>query len=1219
MAIDKKIEILKTQQPQNVQTSTTGANGVSQAGQASQPINMKSETKSDPITDTIRTPEFQQLSSQEQLTKLKQLFPDIPEKDLLNTLNTVKSVIEQESENNPIVEEIEIEPENENEQAINKVAKELENSGKKNPSIDDVIAYVKSIPESERTIDQQKMLKYLNELEQKDIKTYTPQELKQILLENSEALDNLIPKEVLQSEEWQKKSPTDKLDARADVILSKMVSGYEELSEREKKQYRNGFYNKVGQAINPQWNTYNIETKAKRITNMAVALDAAEFSNMSIKDVLTADEKDIERMAQNYRDNKILASFVNDSDIDVNDPKWIQKTGPEQIDEIAYSILQNMESKYKTSPISEDTKNEWIDNIGKQLYTDWDDIKNNNVTIKGKEVNLTMDMRKEIFAKELSTMKSLGISPEEYMNLSIAERYELVATYEKNNNIELSPRQQIIRETIIRCNSTEISEQDVIDTLKAKENLTTEEQNILKFYEIAKEQYGRDSKHKKVLRPEDSIDYIVEQQYEGKYENFLKEKILDKHNISIEDLRKNKEAIVTILSYCHSPEAIKQMCDAIGIDPAQYLGEDQAIDFASNGLINGKNKDLNIANKTFHRIGKHEHVDQTSLAVPKYIKDHNTRLEYAEQTAALDVRYTDAIAKSWNNLEVVTTEEAKALGMDFNLSENVSNAAKSTFTKAFIETAANDQIRVEYGQELSKIDNSAVTEGLAAASNSVGEEYRSQYNSYVETAMQNYPPEQQANIRSAMKTGEISQETLSQTTAPAASSATESNNSNNSTNTNNTSAANSNNNNNTVGTNQQTVTNIQERTAASSAPANNFNAATNIVNNNNITNKSVTLPSDSPNLSDKTSVSAQSSASYDTDEINAATTQALQQKKEALGEKILKLKDNIDQDLAEASAQNEISEADIQTIAEILQSTGEISSTEEEKIRQIFKEAGTNITAIYSIIINKYGTQAQDKFLEILASTGSSDNIRSFVNSVKNDSTILKKLYVHCSNQKLKTELLSLLPTDDIMAMIAAGEISNLNDIDHKILYNFLMKNMSSMSNTAFASYLQYLSIDEREKLVELRNNTKGVENYQQSIADNPETQDNRQNDTIEKASAKTDSQTPILADNETSKVLNDGTIIRRKETFAPVSNNSYDEYEEVSPVSEHPSMNDPVLTPGSYEWQLKYNKQMEYQPVTQPTAMPSEEDGILLGSNKVSPRLKIDKMKRRGPFYFNA
>ena len=74
-----------------------------------------------------------------------------------------------------------------------------------------------------------------------------------------------------------------------------------------------------------------------------------------------------------------------------------------------------------------------------------------------------------------------------------------------------------------------------------------------------------------------------------------------------------------------------------------------------------------------------------------YFKKHKDRLAIGELLG--ESGYTKEIAESWNNREYVTQEESIALGRDFNLSENVSNATKSTFTKAFIETAENDNIR----------------------------------------------------------------------------------------------------------------------------------------------------------------------------------------------------------------------------------------------------------------------------------------------------------------------------------------------------------------------------------------------------------------------------------------------------------------------------------------------------------------------------------------------
>ena len=94
--------------------------------------------------------------------------------------------------------------------------------------------------------------------------------------------------------------------------------------------------------------------------------------------------------------------------------------------------------------------------------------------------------------------------------------------------------------------------------------------------------------------------------------------------------------------------------------------------------------------------------------------------------------------------------------------------------------------------------------------------------------------------------------------------------------------------------------------------------------------------------------------------------------------------ENFQEHVEESVQQSQVTEEDIQTIANLIENPENISISEEYKIRQVFKKVGTNVTAIYNIIINRYGSQVQDKFLEVLASNGSSDNIRSFINHYGN-------------------------------------------------------------------------------------------------------------------------------------------------------------------------------------------------------------------------------------------
>ena len=115
--------------------------------------------------------------------------------------------------------------------------------------------------------------------------------------------------------------------------------------------------------------------------------------------------------------------------------------------------------------------------------------------------------------------------------------------------------------------------------------------------------------------------------------------------------------------------------------------------------------------------------------------------------------------------------------------------------------------------------------------------------------------------------------------------------------------------------------------------------------------------------------------------------------------------------------------------------------------------------------------------------------------------------------------------------------------------------------------------------------------------------------------------------DGETVKTLSDGTVITNQgTTFAGISNNVSDDtfrviekpkQKEGAPIG----MNDEILTPGSEEWKLKYNKQQE-PPKTAFTMASMDEDeddfGMPLAQIKLEWVQKSTKNFQKG-MKFNA
>ena len=239
-----------------------------------------------------------------------------------------------------------------------------------------------------------------------------------------------------------------------------------------------------------------------------------------------------------------------------------------------------------------------------------------------------------------------------------------------------------------------------------------------------------------------------------------------------------------------------------------------------------------------------------------------------------------------------------------------------------------------------------------------------------------------------------------------------------------------------------------------------------------------------------------------------------------------------------------------------------------------------------------------------------------------------------------------------VSELLEKNLITALNSIDHKIIYEYLAKNIYSMTQTNFANYLKYLPLDEREKLIALRNKAYGVnptqtqqaevqvqttqgaqqngqnvaqtQPAQPKVATNPQTQQHTPNTKKADEPQTENPQTKFKA-GETTKILNDGRVITSLGTsFARISDNTEEGFRIVDPKANKKAkegapigMNDEVLVPGSQEWLMKYNKQAPKTAFTMAALEEQAEDtGLNLGSNhaKIGQPIK----KKYNPNNFN-
>lgn len=1320
MALDN-IENRKIIETVSTPTTPTTDAGNTSVNKSNKPIDFSSKTDSNnQILEILSSPEFKQLPEEEQLKKLKSLLSGYSEDEIKQYVNnlknknntqTVNETTENEVEKNTLpLDENNTEPKtsvssSENQSELEKALLEYTKNTSTQDDINTLVAKLITKEKiGEATPEEIKILKLYNEnQEAKPPKIQTTQQSE---FNGIKAKDPLVSPEIIASNEWKNKTAKEKTQIFVDAYLSKYNEDYNKLSDEEKIKVINKEINDLNKLKSSDNNKNITKTDYHEINRLLGILHQSGVSLDQYKNMSTGQRQTLVRKAELNATKSLINAIPENKR---KSPEWQALSGEEKLYAYADIFFNKTDAEYRNLQGKE--KEIYLKNKCNDLI---DQYITGPYGINWKE--LSEDARNTYISKTLTTIEIASennMTIKEYMDCTPLSKLKFTQNFYKKRGFEI-PEELEVENILIDSymknnNGAEPTTSDLIKMLEQKaktQPLNPAEQNLLNGYKFLI-QVNSGYKNEK----QSSIVTLTEQAATDNYKNvneLIDVRIKNIQNIKIEKPENVNKEILRLLretggDYEQCQYILEKLKTDLNLSPEE-IQKYQKI--ANSHKLKGaaKTKNAPIIVKVITEVnesGETEIAKNSTKNIGLLFKD-----EEFDTVATGILNYnsnlSDPLAAGMQDRSIMTLEESLKHSNVLLNSDNISNANKAIFTQDLIEHAKQNGVeeQLTFGRELSKIDNSAVTEGLAAASNSVGEEYRSQYNSYVETAMQNYPPEQQQSIRSAMQTGEISQETLSQTIPPSGR-----NTENTQTSTNNRSADNSSKTSGNTQQNSNAVNNASNaatnsaaqssaapsRTSVSNSTAASFNNTidsptsftSQLRQESNITEPTYSTSSDD-NISTAKTVSHSQYSGIDDD----FTTEALEAKKDAAMENIKNFQEHVE----ESVQQSQVTEEDIQTIANLIENPENISISEEYKIRQVFKKVGTNVTAIYNIIINRYGSQVQDKFLEVLASNGSSDNIRSFVNSMRSDPSIIKKLYTHCSNQKLKSELLNMLPINDIILMITAGQIKisdlgtgnykrviaelkqsdpeklnelfgefesnindkissgySLNDSDRQRLYEYLSSNIQGLSNTKFSRYLQYLPIESREELVAMKNSPKTktpeqtddmAESYaQNSPADNntqaerkaeqPAGFDESQNaNNIEKENKESNTQKtaqqnaqPIFKENEMTTVLNDGTKVKRKETFGAISNDTemYDDYEEVARESATPSMNDPVLTPGSYEWQVKYNKQMAYQPITPPSNMPETDDGILLGSNKVSQRLQIDKMKRKGPFYFNA
>lgn len=1127
-------------------------------------------------------------------------------------------------------------------------------------SSDEQVSTAETLTTSNKPKEQSELDKKLEEYSQKnnlanidDVRASLISKQKEGTLTKSEEqllaeLDKpkkLISDEVLNSAEWKSKSQKEKINEYVKAYLEKFDDKFASKSKKEQEKQIKAQIKEFNEYINISNAVYS----SAEIKNIATLAETLNSKNLEFKEFKTQGYKAFQ--------NKLVPLERRQSE------EWRNSTPEQRLTEYVEGYCAKTikgfseikDPKQKAEIVSKTIQGFAEKIIGKEAYA-----------------KLSEEQKDALYSKAATYFDVIDSSKytiEQYFDLSPEKQVVVMKKYYEEKGDPLPPEQLAklsLSNKFSKANGRQATKLDIYKMLKNKDPETLSEGE-----RILKAEYERlfkiDQKARNTF--EEIRVYNSEQADKLGFEN--KEQYIAATLGKIEDCNSKEAAklLNNLLKGCKSPEEAEYI-----VAQAKEKGFTDAIikkavpphlfsEYMAHERVTGNAEGYNIANGLNMLHGNVEVSKVSSRDLPADFKGDALNKVVADSATYKEL--IDPLTQGLNDRKIISYQAAQACSHAVLTSANISSANKAIFAQDLVTNAKvnGSQEQLNFAKSMSQINDPAVTEGLAAASKSVDKSVRSQYNSYVESAAKNYPPAEQAKISNAMRTGEISQETLTKTT-PSSTQAKDNTQTQNQVNNKQQASQKqgskaqgaaqnvptSTNLKNTTPTSGGRTSGIQTGSATVSTGTNSKSAhisagSTGAVANNSTTNSrtsisrqnidSVSATTGSVSRANLNTTSTASSKQVD-------ETAKLEAKRDEVAQEALDTSNNIKESVAEHEKEKLIETALKQSVEEIA-ADEEFKATVEDKqiaeLRNKLKNA-SNIKDVFDII-SSLGENAQSVFFDRITK---SKYLNSFIEHINDNSTLLK-LYNSSATDAAKRIVLTKLG-DTIYSLLENNKISddNLSSIDYKIFKNYLTQNISSVNNAKFARFLKYLPLDEREKLTKLRNEVKGIDNQvsqsrlqrdaqpqlsQPAIQyDEPSLKENTPQPE-QKSKVHQPQPQPKFEANETTKTLADGTIITRQGTaFGAISNVEDDSYRIVSPQElarqkgDPIGMNDEVLTPGSTEWQLKYNKQQapQHTAFTMAALEDEEEDfGGTFGPAKVGMGKRINKKFPPKGFRFNA
>lgn len=801
----------------------------------------------------------------------------------------------------------------------------------------------------------------------------------------------------------------------ADKYFSKTDEKYQKMSEEQKKQYCKQQILELADTVSTS--STPMEEKVIKATELFEVLNSSEISVEDYKKLSKDDQVKLYRdhQLQRMKELKELVPLKTRQ-------KWATMKPPMSADDKLKEYAKAFLNKYDSDFVAikdEDKKDLYISTQANSMISKF--IPN------WKETD--PKIKEMMFSSIIGTMDVLteaNMSFDEFQEKSSSEKVKFLK-YSSNGELSKMSSEEISLNLAIFDYAKKNKNTPTVKELKKfiSENSDYENKDaMLNALEMRSRLFGKNAKVQDVeTYKQRALEHGIsaEEQIQKDFKDFgkLNAKARTKRIRDMLLKADGDEALIT---------QIKNLVLESGFKEAKFntiLADTETHKrMACNATLNNNPKAMKAAIDMGDKIGDIKSTQVIACSAPVLME--------AKAGQALGV---DLANENSKYLESYTTgvnqrSDAVAYSAAVVQSENMSSAGRAVYTQSAVKTASAEQ-QVEYGREFSKLDYPEVTEGLAAASKYVDKSVKNQYNSYVEQAIKNYPPEQQAKIRKALETGEISSETLEKTTVATNSNKTEKSaeSTGNKADSQNHAATPTTSNpikQQGVGSDvakAPSATNSPSRTSVTETPSvSSVTSNDRISGVNTVSEVSSSKVSSSTNLTDSEAQELTEKAQVVLDKIEdfIKTQKASIEQHES--EKTEKAEHLSEEEIIKAIASGDISLADVKLSKE------EVASLK-DTITVLFEK--NSVSTAYKKLVSKFG-KLEDVFLRAFAENADSSTLRSFAGDFRNNTDVILRLFKYSKDNSL----LAFLPKDTIVALL--GKEIDGSEIPQSILWEII-------------------------------------------------------------------------------------------------------------------------------------------------------------------------------------